>query len=210
MIVKPLVLIILGLNIRHKNNLPKKGPAIIVANHNSHLDTIVLMTLFPLKLLPKLRPVAAADYFLKNKIISWFALNVIGIIPIDRKKRVSADKVFKNITDAIDNKDIIILYPEGSRGEPEKLEHFKTGTAHLAEMRKEVPITPVFLHGLGKALPKGDWVLVPFFCDVFIGKSLKYTQCKKSFMHDLDLQMEIFNKEFNSSIDEEDNYSGAE
>ena len=198
------------MNVRNKNNLPTKGPAIIVANHNSHLDTIVLMSLFPIKMLPKIKPVAAADYFLKNKIISWFALNVIGIIPFERHKRVPAEELFEKIIDAIDKENIIILYPEGSRGKPEKLERFKTGIAHLAEIRKEVPIIPVFLHGLGKALPRGEWVLVPFFCDIFIGKFVKYTQDKNSFMRNLDSQMEIFDKEFNSSIDEEDNCSGAE
>ncbi|MES9854313.1 MAG: 1-acyl-sn-glycerol-3-phosphate acyltransferase [Candidatus Thiodiazotropha sp. L084R] len=41
LIVKPLVLIVLGLNVRRKTHLPAEGPAIIIANHNSHLDTIV-------------------------------------------------------------------------------------------------------------------------------------------------------------------------
>ncbi len=64
--------------------LPRDGPAIIVANHNSHLDVLTLFTLFPLSTLVKVQPVAAADYFLKNKVISWFALKVIGIIPVYR------------------------------------------------------------------------------------------------------------------------------
>ena len=66
LIVKPIVFVVLGLNIRGRDNLPLTGPAILIANHNSHLDTMVLMSLYPLKQIHKIRPVAAADYFVES------------------------------------------------------------------------------------------------------------------------------------------------
>ncbi len=174
--VKPLVLIVLGLNIRGKNNLPLQGPAVLAANHNSHLDTLVLMSLYPIKDMHKIRPVAAADYFLSNTYLAWFALNIIGIIPLDRKNIKSKTDLFKGCHEALDNGDILIIFPEGSRGEPEQISTIKKGLFHLANDRQDLLIFPILMHGLGKALPKSEALFVPFNCDVIIGKPLENSE----------------------------------
>ena len=183
--VRMLVFVLLGMNTRRKELLPKTGAAIIVANHNSHLDTLVLISLFPLGLLPKIHPIAAADYFLKNRFLAWFATRIIGIIPISRGKASKSYDPLKSCCDALDRGETIILFPEGSRGEPEQILQFKKGIAHLAERYPHIPITPAFIHGLGKALPKGDFVLVPFFCDIFIGNQIYFDTDKNAFMEKL-------------------------
>jgi len=61
-VIRPIILLVLGLNVRRRNLLPSQGPALIVANHNSHLDTMVLITLFPARVLRFVRPVAAMDF----------------------------------------------------------------------------------------------------------------------------------------------------
>ncbi len=186
LLVRPLVFVVLGLNVRHRERLPRRGPAIVVANHNSHLDTAVLMTLFPQRRLDDLRPVAAADYFLRRRWLAWFATRIIGIVPIERGRHGGAGDPLAGCDAALGAGRILILYPEGSRGDPERLAAFKTGVAHLAKRYPEAPVVPVFLHGLGKALPKGEALLVPFFCDVFVGESLNWTGARDSFMTALD------------------------
>lgn len=183
LLIRTVVTLILGLNVRRRHLLPNDGPAILAANHNSHLDTMVLMTLMG-KHLRNTHPVAAADYFLSNKLMAWFSTRIIGIIPIVRK-REGNDNPLQPALDALQQGKIIILFPEGTRGEPEKMQALKKGIAHLAREQPSVPVVPIYLHGLGKALPKGEGLLVPFFCDVYIGEALHGSDDIDGFMQQL-------------------------
>lgn len=185
LIVKPLVLVMLGINVRGKEHLPLSGPAILVANHNSHLDTVALMSLFPLSIINKVRPVAAADYFLCNRLIKWFALNIAGIVPIERRTREAGLHIFTPAIEALDQGSILIIFPEGTRGEPEMMGKMKNGIGHLLSQRPDIPVIPVFFYGLGKCLPKGEMVLVPFFVDAFIGDPLHWEGNRQLFMDKL-------------------------
>ena len=179
---RPLIFLIMGVNIRNRQGLGARSPSIVVANHNSHLDALVLMSMFPLSSLRKVRPVAAQDYFLRNRWLAWFALNVIGIIPFRRLGEGRRDDPFVACSAALTGGETLIFFPEGSRGEPERMAEFRTGIAHLARRHPDIPVIPVFLQGTGKSLPRGEWVLVPVICDVAVGAALHWDGCRKSFM----------------------------
>jgi 1-acyl-sn-glycerol-3-phosphate acyltransferase len=191
-IVRPLMMIVLGTNVRRSELLPTSGPAIIVANHNSHLDVFALMNVLGLKRLQIVRPVAAADYFMTRRLRRWFATRIVGIIPIDRSKirREKGKHPLDPISEVLEANGIVLLFPEGTRGEPEKMDEFQSGVAHIARRHPDIPITPVFMHGLGKALPKGEALLVPFFCDMFVGKPLDSQLKKRELMNQLSSSMD--------------------
>ena len=173
-IVRPIVLVISGVSLKGKENLPKNGPAVLVANHNSHLDTMVMMSLFPLKTLEKVRPIGAEDYFCNTPIKKWLSEKLIDIIPLKRKPSKEDGHPFGEIYKALDKEQIVLLFPEGSRGDPEVMKPFKTGIAHIAEAYPMVPVIPLHIHGAGKALPKGEALFVPFVIDVHVGEAIFY------------------------------------
>lgn len=182
-VVRPVSWVLLGINVRHRDRLPKAGPAILCANHNSHLDTWVLMSLLPLRLLPHIRPVAAADYFLRSPTFAWFFLNIVGVLPLQRGAAHGSPDPLQPLEEALRRGDLLILFPEGSRGEPEQRSEFKSGIAHLARRVPDIPVIPIYLHGCGKALPRGEGLLVPFCVDVFVGTPLAWTGDRTSFMN---------------------------
>lgn len=171
-IVRPILLIILGFNARHIERLHPRGAHLIAANHNSHLDALVLMSLFKLSDLPKVKVIAAKDYFCRTPFMTWFSINVIGIVPIDRDGKTG--NPIKPIMNALDQDFTVIIFPEGSRGDPEQQAPLKYGITKVLEAKPEVQVTPVYMYGLGKALPRGETLLVPFVCEINIGESLNW------------------------------------
>ncbi len=200
-IIRPIVLLIAGVYVKGQGNLPKKDASIVVSNHNSHLDTMVLMSLYPISRLPFVRPVAASDYFMKNPFLAWFSLNIIGILPFKRKLTKEAKHPFAEVYKALQNNETIILFPEGSRGKPEEMKTFKTGIAHLATAFPTVPIVPIYIYGAGKALPRGEAILVPFIIEVVIGQPIYIKEeSNKAFTHRLETTVHQLKKEIRSTI----------
>ena len=99
-----------------------------------------------------IRPVAAAEYFMKTRLRAWFSLNAIGIIPMNRQiRKTEAHKnggFLEPISKALREGNIVIYYPEGSRGSPEEIGSFKRGIGMLAARHPEVPV--VLLHSRGR------------------------------------------------------------
>jgi 1-acyl-sn-glycerol-3-phosphate acyltransferase len=184
-LVRPIARLLFGLDVIGADKLPKQGPAIVAANHNSHVDTVILLCLFPARLLPKLRPVAAADHFDKGGFGSWFSRNIIGIIPIKRGAASRHEDVLAGAKEALTRGEILVVFPEGSRGAPEEMTRFKSGVSHLAEFCPQAAVIPVYLQGAGRSLPKDARLLVPFNCTAVIGDPMIWSGSHRGFVDEL-------------------------
>ena len=159
----------IGLRVRGREHLAESQPFILIANHSSHLDTISLLSLFPLGRLRRIRPVAAADYFERNKFVSIFTKTLFNILPIARKNISTENNPLRRMREALLAGDSLLIFPEGTRGSGEQLGEFRSGVAHLLEKLPDVPIIPAYLVNMGRSLPKGEFIPVPFFCEIRIG-----------------------------------------
>lgn len=178
LLIKPFVLIILGIRTRGKENLPE-GQFILISNHASHIDTLVLLCMFPVRKILEIRPVAAADYWTRNKFIYAITDFLFNILPIPRKGITPSHNPLKVMEDALKKGYSLIIYPEGTRSYGEDIGPFKPGVAHLVKRNPQIPVIPVFIQNTARMLPKGQFLMVPLFVDVVIGKPLTFSKNMK-------------------------------
>jgi 1-acyl-sn-glycerol-3-phosphate acyltransferase len=124
---RPLARIFTGADVVGREHLPLKGPAILAANHASHVDTFLLLAMYPSQALDRVRPAAAADYFLSNPLMSWFSRTIVGIVPVWRDKAGSGVDVLAPVRAALAAGDIVLIFPEGTRGDGEEMASLKSG-----------------------------------------------------------------------------------
>ncbi len=169
LVLRPFFLLAIGLAVRHRERLPKTGPLIIAANHNSHLDTLALMSLFPLRSCTAVHAVAGGRLLPHQPLPEMVRRRPDRHHP-DRAHGEGRPRPARRRASALDRGDILIIFPEGSRGEPQTQQAFKRGIGHVrAAAAGRCRCLPVFLRGFGRVLPKGDHLPVPFFCDIVVG-----------------------------------------
>lgn len=171
LILRPFLSLIIGVKFPKASDFPE-GQFLLVSNHNSHLDTVSLLCSLPVKRLKDVHPAAAADYFARNKVMATlceFFLNTVFV-----RRKGEGGKPIKPLDELdmhIKDGKSLILFPEGTRGMPEQIVDFKCGAAVLLQRNPGLQLVPVFMIGMGKAMPKGDGFLIPTECEIRIGKS---------------------------------------
>ena len=160
------------------DNLPKERGFILASNHCSHLDPIIIPSLFIKQFKRKVHYLAKEELFkpwILNKV-----LKAAEIIPIDKKGRNK--KALENALDALKQGKIIGIFPEGGRTKNGKLCRGKTGVTRLA-LEAKVPVVPVGI--------KGSYELWPVHQRIFKFKKAIYVNIGKPM---------YFNKYYNKKV----------
>ncbi len=142
-----------------------KGPCIVVANHVSHMDAIILFGSLPQRVKSNIYFGAAADrWFLKNgggrselALQPWYNSLIGSTFPITRG---GGSKTLDYSKWLLDQGASLAIFPEGTRSTSRHMARFKHGVALLAT-EKKVPVVPVYLAGTAALRPKGQREVTP-------------------------------------------------
>lgn len=174
-VVRNFLSIIVGVKFSKTAFLKKEKQFILIANHNSHLDTMSILASLPKSILHKVKPVAAQDHFGKTKWQAWLSNYFINTLLIQRrpdKNNRENDPLFK-MNKALKEGHSLIIFPEGTRGVSNLTNEFKSGVALILIENPHIPYVPIYLKSMGKAMPKGDNLIVPHASAIIYGTPVK-------------------------------------
>lgn len=129
-----------------KDNIPRTGPVILVANHTSLLDGFLLATVWPRQL-----TFLSAAYLFRLPVVGAF-LRAMGAIPVQNEGSELAG--MRAALRVLQRGGTLTIFPEGQVCTWDKLCPFQTGWAYLA-LKAGVPVLPVVIKGTSTALPLG-------------------------------------------------------
>jgi 1-acyl-sn-glycerol-3-phosphate acyltransferase len=132
------------------------GPALIAANHASHLDTAVLLSTLPAKRRRSTAVGVAGDYFFNSWIRSSASAIAFNAFPIQRNGNVLASTPARLLADGW----TVVIFPEGTRSRDGFVGPFRMEAAEVA-VACRVPVIPVGILGTYAAMPRGSNWPVP-------------------------------------------------
>lgn len=123
-------------------------PAVIICNHQSHLDLMAIMMLTP-------RLIILTKSWVWHNPFYGLVIRFADYLPISDN-----ETMMKKISDRVKNGYSVVVFPEGTRSVDCQIGRFHRGAFKMAE-DLGLDIVPVFIHNFGKVLPKTSWHLHP-------------------------------------------------
>jgi 1-acyl-sn-glycerol-3-phosphate acyltransferase len=150
---------------------PKAEQRIYFANHQSHLDWVLIWAALPRELRASTRPIAAKDYWTATRFRHWITRDVFNAVYVARQRTDDQDPL-EPLVEALTNGDSLVIFPEGTRSNKGDPQAFKSGLYHLAEQFPGVSLVPAWIDNVQRVMPKGEVVPVPILCTVTFGEPI--------------------------------------
>ena len=122
-------------------------PAVIIANHSSFIDILVIGSLSP-------KIIFLVSNWVYNSPIFGGIVRKAGFYPVSEGIEGGVEHLRKKVNEGYS----LMVFPEGTRSENNVIKRFHKGAFFLAEEFK-LDILPVVIHGASEAIPKGDFVI---------------------------------------------------
>jgi len=153
---------------------PAAGQCIYVANHSSHLDSLLLFSGLPARQRRRTRPVAAAEYWTAGPVRRYLVHRIFRGVLLARD--CGPLNPLEPLASALRAGDSLILFPEGTRGPGGILQPLRPGIFHLARCFPHIDIVPAWIDNSYRVLPKGFTIPVPLLCSITFGKPLRWKE----------------------------------
>jgi 1-acyl-sn-glycerol-3-phosphate acyltransferase len=141
------------LTVEGEDNLNDTGnPLLIIANHTSHFDTVIILAALPRKIWQRTAIVAAADRMYRDKRKGMLHSLRYNAFPITRGGGREALAYSQWL---LHNNWSLLIFPEGARSRDGEMLPFRGGPAILA-LGQHVPILPLHISGANNILPPGE------------------------------------------------------
>lgn len=126
---------------------PGRGPYVVVSNHQSMLDVLLLSRL------PREMKWVAKESLFRVPWVGWM-FTLAGDIPVRRGDAGSGSEALRQARAYLDRGMSVMIFPEGTRSRSGALQPFKSGAFRLA-LEAGVPVLPVAVSGTAAGLPRG-------------------------------------------------------
>jgi 1-acyl-sn-glycerol-3-phosphate acyltransferase len=149
----------MGMPVRARWHTPLPDPCIVVANHCSYLDGVVLAAVLP----PRF------DFVIKREMdsvpLAGFLLNRIGVQFVTRGNRAGSRRDVLRVMRSAAGGSSLAFFPEGTFEPQPGLLRFHTGAFAAAE-RAGAPVVPLVIRGTRRCLPPGGFLPRPGLIEV--------------------------------------------
>ncbi len=140
----PILRLLFGFDVQGRENIPRSGNYIVIANHLNWLDEFTLLILFPVE--PHLHFLADPTILVTRKLQWWLVRTAGGYVPVVRERHGDRT-LYRHVDRCLELGGAVAIFPEGNYGPREgELLPFHKGFAHFA-IKAGVPVIPVALSG---------------------------------------------------------------